>query len=80
MDFHVRIILDHLGISLPHEDGFGKVKYSYTKSVYYSIYDDDGVNADETWMHGNWFYMTKYGIFGVGRKAITMSPPNNVAQ
>ena len=25
------------------------------KSAYYSIRDDYGVNADETWMHGEWF-------------------------
>ena len=29
MYFHVRIILHHLGISLPHEDGFSKVKNPY---------------------------------------------------
>ena len=42
----------HLGISLPHEDSSGKVKMSYTKSVYYSICDDYGVNAHEIWMNG----------------------------
>ena len=26
--FHGRVILDHLGISLPHEDGFNKVTNS----------------------------------------------------
>ena len=40
--FHVQIILHHLGISLPHEDGFSKVKNSYIKSAYYSICDDYG--------------------------------------
>ena len=25
------------------------------KSAYYSIRDDYGVNAVETWMHGEWF-------------------------
>ena len=51
--FHIRIILHNLGISLPHENGFSKVKDSYIKSAYYSICDDYGVNADETWMHGD---------------------------
>ena len=41
-----------LGISLPHEDCFGKVESSYIKSEYYSVCDDYGVNADKTWMHG----------------------------
>ena len=64
--FHVGIILHHLGIFLPHEDGSTNVKNSYIKSAYYNICDDYGVNADETWLHGDWFYTTKYGIFGDG--------------
>ena len=51
--FHVRLILHDLSISLPHEDGFSKIKNVYIKSVYYSICDDYGVDADETWMHGD---------------------------
>ena len=51
--FHIRLILLDLGIPLPHKDGFSKVKNSYIKSAYYSICDDYGVNADETWMHGD---------------------------
>ena len=62
MYFHVRFILHDLGISLPHEDGFSKVKNSYLKSDYYSIFDDYGINADETWMHGDWFCTTAYDI------------------
>ena len=45
--FDVRLKLHDLGISLPHENGFSKVKNSYIKSDYYSICDDYGVNADE---------------------------------
>ena len=62
--FHIRLILHELGISLPHEDGFSKVKNAYMKSTYYSICDDHGVNANETWMYGDWFYTRDYGIFG----------------
>ena len=29
--FHVRLILHELGISLPHEEGFSKVKNAYLK-------------------------------------------------
>ena len=78
--FHVRLILHELGISLPHEDGFSKVKNAYIKSAYYSICDDYGVNPDETWMHGDWFYMIDYGIFGHELKAAERSPPDNLAQ
>ena len=46
--FHVPITLHHLGVSLPHEDGFSKVNNSYIKSPYYSICNDYGVNTDET--------------------------------
>ena len=58
--FHVRLILHDLGISLPHEDGFSKVKNSYMKSVYYSVCDGYSVNADETWMHEDCFYTTLF--------------------
>ena len=78
--FHVRIILHHLGISLPHEDGFSKVENSYIKRAYYNICNDYGVNGDETWMHGDWFYTTKYGIFGGGRKATKRYPPDNLTR
>ena len=76
--FYVQIILHHLGISLSHEDGFCKVKNSYIKSACYSICDDYGVNADETWLHGDWFYITNYGIFGNGGKLTERSPPDNL--
>ena len=78
--FYVRLILHNLGISLPHEDVFSKVKYSYIKSAYYNICDDYGVNADETWMHGDWFYTVHYGIFGHEVKATKRSPPDNVTR
>ena len=53
--FHVRLILHDLGISLPHEDGFSKVKNAQIKSAYYSVCDDYGVNPDKTWMHRTGF-------------------------
>ena len=74
------LILHELGICLPHEDGFSKVKNAYIKSAYYSIRDDYGVDADETWMHGDWFYTTDYGIFGHGVKATDRSPPDNLTR
>ena len=76
--FYIWLILHHLGISLPYEDSFSKVKSSYIKSAYYSICDDYGGNADKTLMHGNWFYTTSYGIFDDGRKATKRSPPDNL--
>ena len=54
--FHIRLILHGLGIPLSHEHGFRKVRNTYIKSGYYSICDDYGVNADETWMHGGWYF------------------------
>ena len=51
--FHVRLILHDLGISLPHEDCFSKVKNADIKSAYFSICDYYDVDVDETWMHGN---------------------------
>ena len=60
----MRIILHYLHIPLPHEDYFSKNEYSYIKRAYYIICDDFGVNADETWINGNWFYVTKYDNFG----------------
>ena len=78
--FHVRLILHDLGISLPHEDDFSKVKNAYIKSVYQSICDDYGVSPDETWMHGYWFYTTDYSIFGHEVKATERSPPDNLTR
>ena len=45
---HVRLLLHELGISLPQEDGFSKVKNAYMKSAYYSICDDYRVDANKT--------------------------------
>ena len=75
--FHVRLILHDLGIPLPHDDGFSKVKNAYIESAYYSICDDYGVNPDETCMHGDWFYVTGYGIFDHEVKITKRSPPDN---
>ena len=75
--FHVRLILHDLGAPLLYEDGFSKVKNGYIKSAYYSICDDYGVNPNETWMYGDWFYTTHYGIFTSELKATKRSPPDN---
>ena len=69
-------VLHDLGISLPHQDGFSKAKSSYIKSACYSICDDYGVNAEETWMNGDCFYMTKYRVFDEGGKVTKRSPPD----
>ena len=76
--FHVQLILHDLGIPLPHEDALSKVNNACIKSAYYSICDDYGVDANETWMHGDWFYTTGYGIFGHKVKATKKSPPDNL--
>ena len=61
--FHVRSILHDLGTPLPHEDGFSKVKKVSVNSAYYSICNENDVDANETSMYGDWFYTTSYGIF-----------------
>ena len=78
--FHIRLILHELGISLPHEDGFRKVKNSYIKSAYYSFHDDYVIDVNETWMHGDWSYTTDYAIFGHKVKATERSPPDNLTR
>ena len=78
--FHVRLILHDLGISLPHEDGFSKVKNAYIKNAYYSICDDYGVNPDETWMLESWFYRMDNGIFAHEVKIRERSPTENLTQ
>ena len=78
--FHIQLRLHKLGISLPHEDGFSKVKHAYIESGYYSICDDYGIDADETWMYGDWFYTTDYGIFGHEVKATERSAPDNLTR
>ena len=78
MYFHVRLILHDLVIPLPHEDGFSKVKNGCTKSAYYSTRDDYGVDEEKTWMYGDWFYTTGYGIFGHEVKATKRSLLDNL--
>ena len=78
--FSVRLILHDLGTPLAYEDGFSKVKNSYIKSAYYKICDEYGVNPDEKWMHGDWFYTTHYGIFISELKATKRSPPDNLGR
>ena len=78
--FHVRLILHELGISLPHEDGFSKIKNAYINNAYYSICDDYDVDTVETWMHGDWLYTTDYAIFGHEVKATERSPPDNLTR
>ena len=65
---------------MPDEDGFSKVKNVYIKSDYYSVCDEYDVNVDETWMYGDWFYTTDYGIFGHEVKATERSPPDNLTR
>ena len=78
--FHVQLTLHDLGIPLPRKDGFSKVKNGYIKSVYSINCDEYGVDADETWKHGDWFYLTGYGIFGHVVNATKKSPPDNLTQ
>ena len=80
MYFHVQLILHKLGIYLPHEDGFSKVKNAYIKSAYYSICDQYGVDSNETWTYGDWFYTTDYAIFGDEVKATERSPLYNLTR
>ena len=80
MYFHVRLILNDLGISLPYEDGFSKAKNAYIDSTYYSICDDYGVNPDETWMHWDRFYTMDHGIFGHEVKPTEKSSLDNLTQ
>ena len=76
--FQIRLILHELGISLPHEDGFSKFKNAYIRSACYSICDDYGVDANEIWMYGDWFYTTDYAIFGHEVKATEWPPSDNL--
>ena len=72
--------MHELGISLPHEDGFSKVKNAYIKSAYYSICDDYGVDPTKAWMYGDWFYRTDFAVFGHNIKATERSSPDNLTR
>ena len=80
MYFHVRLILNELGISLPLEDSFSKVKNGYIQSAYYSLCDDYDVDPSETWMYGDRFYTTDYAIFGNEVKVTERSTPDNLTR
>ena len=76
--FHVQLKMHGLGISLPHEDGFSRVKNAYIQSVYYSLCDDYGLDLTEKWMHVDRFYTTDYAIFGHELKATERSLLDNL--
>ena len=78
--FHIRLKLHGLGIPLPREDGFSKVKNAYIESAYYSLCDYYFVDPIKTWMYGDWFYTTDYAIFGHEVKATERSPPDNLTR
>ena len=78
--FHKQLILHELVTPLPHEDVLSKVKDAYIKSTYYGICDDYGVDADELWMHEDWFYTTDYAIFTHEVKATEWSPSDNLTR
>ena len=73
--FYVLLIMHDLGILLPYQNGFSKVKNAYIKSAYCSICDGCGIDVDETWMHGDWFYKTCYEV-NVAKR----SPPDNLTR
>ena len=78
--FHVRIILYRLGVSLPHETSFSKIKDSCIKSAHYSICDDYGVNTNKVRIKGDWFYTTAYANLGDGGRDTPRSPPDNLTR
>ena len=46
---------------------------TFIESAYNVICNDYGVNPDETWLYGNWFYTTSYAIFTSELKATKRS-------
>ena len=78
--FHIRLTLHDLGIPLPHEDGFSKVKNSYINSAYYNICHKYDVDPTEIWMYGDWFYTRSYAILTTESKATKRFPPDNLTQ
>ena len=48
------------------------------KIVYYNNCDSYLVNADGIWMHWDYFYTTKYGVFGDEAKTTERCPPDNI--
>ena len=76
--FHLRLMLHELGIHLPYEGGCSKVKNNFEDSVYYSICNDYGTDADEVFlMYGDWFYTKDYAVFGHEIKATERSLPDD---
>ena len=83
--YHIRLILNQLGIPLPQEQRFNKVENPYFKSDYYTICREYGVDPNEVWMTGDWYYTASYGIFGGYEtnhpyKKTSKAPPNNLAR
>ena len=75
--FHMRLVLHDLGIFLPHEEGFTKVKNSYIQSAYYSLCNDCSIDPTKKWMRRDWFYTIDYAVFGHEVKATERCPLDN---
>ena len=67
--FRVRLILHELGISLPYENRFSKVK----KCMQWVWR-----RSDQDIVYGDWFYTTGYAVFGHKVKATERSAPDNL--
>ena len=78
--FHTQIILQQLGIPLPHEHGFNKVKNCCNKSAFYKIFDDYCNTADQIWMNHDWFCTPVLDVFSDGTKATKRFPSGNLTQ
>ena len=79
MYFHVRVLVNNLDISLPHELVLARLKFLHlTCTLQY--WCDDCVNANETCMDRDWFYNAEYAGFRSGGTVTSRSPPDNLTQ
>ena len=50
----------------------------FINDLYCSICDDQSINPTETWMYGDWFYVTVFSVFGHNVKATERSPSDDL--
>ena len=75
--YQMRRILHKLDCTIPTDPEFSKYNNRYTKNSYYKICYDYGININDIFIRGDWYYSNQGNFLDNGMKEITNSVKNN---
>ena len=75
--YQMRRILHKLDCIIPGEYGFSKYNNNYNENSYYKLCDDYGVNRNDLFIRGDWYYSNQGNFTDDDMKEITNSVKNN---